>query len=33
MFSGTFLLRMNDAPRTEIPMSRQYAKTLKALMG
>lgn len=33
MFSGTFLLRMNDANRTEIPMSRQYAKALKALTG
>jgi DNA-binding LytR/AlgR family response regulator len=33
MFSGTFLLRMNNAARTEIPMSRQYGKALKALMG
>ncbi len=28
-FSGTYQLRMGDAQQTEIPMSRQYAKTLK----
>lgn len=29
--SGTFLLRMRDAGRTEIPMSRQYARSFKQL--
>ena len=32
MFSGTFIVRMNNTHRTEIPMSRQYAKAVKALL-
>jgi DNA-binding LytR/AlgR family response regulator len=30
-FSGTYLLRMNDSARTQIPMSRGYAAQLKHL--
>ncbi|MEM7114320.1 MAG: LytTR family DNA-binding domain-containing protein [Chloroflexota bacterium] len=32
-FSGTYILRMTDEERTEIPMSRQYGKQLKELTG
>lgn len=32
-FSGAFLLRMRDDARTEIPMSRQYAREFKQLFG
>lgn len=32
-FSGAYLLRMKDAARTEIPLSRQYAKAFKALLA
>jgi DNA-binding LytR/AlgR family response regulator len=32
-FSGTYLLRMADAAHTEIPLSRQYSKQLKELIG
>jgi DNA-binding LytR/AlgR family response regulator len=32
-FSGTYVVRMADAVRTEIPMSRQYAAVLKKLTG
>jgi two-component system LytT family response regulator/two-component system response regulator LytT len=32
-FSGTYLLRLNDAARSEIPMSRQYAKEFKEKIG
>lgn len=32
-FSGTYILRMADTSRTEIPMSRQYGKQLKELTG
>jgi DNA-binding LytR/AlgR family response regulator len=32
-FSGTYVVRMADAARTEIPMSRRYAAHLKALTG
>ncbi len=32
-FSGTYLLRMADPNRTEIPMSRQYARALKQWIG
>ncbi|MCA9999762.1 MAG: LytTR family transcriptional regulator DNA-binding domain-containing protein, partial [Anaerolineales bacterium] len=32
-FSGTYLLRMADADRSEIPLSRQYSKQLKELIG
>jgi DNA-binding LytR/AlgR family response regulator len=32
-FSGAYLLRMNDAARSEIPLSRQYARVLKDLAG
>ena len=28
-FSGTFLIRLNDSDKTELPMSRQYGKQLK----
>lgn len=32
-FSGTYLIRMSDKPRTEIPMSRRYAAQLKKFTG
>jgi DNA-binding LytR/AlgR family response regulator len=32
-FSGTYLVRMADEARTEIPMSRRYAKHLKKMTG
>jgi DNA-binding LytR/AlgR family response regulator len=32
-FSGAYLLRMNDAAHSEIPLSRQYARVLKDLAG
>ncbi len=32
-FSGTFIIRMDDASHTEIPMSRSYAAQLKKLTG
>ena len=32
-FSGTYLIRMDDAARTQIPMSRRYAARLKKLTG
>lgn len=32
-FSGTYQLRMTDEANSEIPMSRQYAKTVKKLSG
>ena len=32
-FSGNYLIRMNDASCTEIPMSRRYAAQLKKLTG
>ncbi len=32
-FSGTFIIRMDDAAHTEIPMSRSYAAQLKRLTG
>ncbi len=32
-FSGTFIIRMDDAAHTEIPLSRNYAAQLKKLTG
>ena len=32
-FSGTFVLRLNDSNKSEIPMSRQYAKVFKEMIG
>jgi two-component system, LytTR family, response regulator LytT len=32
-FSGTYLLRLGDAAKSKVPLSRQFAKTLKDLMG
>ncbi|RMF28621.1 MAG: DNA-binding response regulator [Chloroflexi bacterium] len=32
-FSGTYVIRMADAERTQIPMSRRYAARLKKLTG
>ena len=32
-FSGNYVIRMNDANHTEIPMSRRYAAQLKRLTG
>jgi DNA-binding LytR/AlgR family response regulator len=32
-FSGTYQIRMNDAQKTEIPLSRQYAQVLKDKIG
>ena len=32
-FSGTYVLRMADTDRSEIPLSRQYSKQLKELIG
>jgi DNA-binding LytR/AlgR family response regulator len=32
-FSGTYVVRMADEARTEIPMSRRYAAQLKKLTG
>lgn len=32
-FSGTYIIRMDDTDRTEIPMSRRYAASLKKLTG
>ena len=32
-FSGTYLLRMKDNNKSEIPMSRQYGKALRHLTG
>lgn len=32
-FSGSYVIRMNDAVHTEIPMSRRYAAELKKLTG
>lgn len=32
-FSGTYLIRMDDAARMQIPMSRRYAARLKKLTG
>ena len=32
-FSGTYLIRMTDEARTEIPMSRQYGRRLKERIG
>ena len=32
-FSGTYLIRMDDEARTQIPMSRRYAARLKRRMG
>jgi two-component system response regulator LytT len=32
-FSGTYVVRMADKARTEIPMSRRYARQLKTLTG
>lgn len=32
-FSGTYLIRMTDEARTEIPMSRQYGRRLKQRIG
>ena len=32
-FSGTYLIRMADEARTQIPMSRRYAKHLKQVTG
>lgn len=32
-FSGTYLARMRDEAATELPVSRQYGKQLKQLMG
>jgi DNA-binding LytR/AlgR family response regulator len=32
-FSGTYLLRLGDEARSKVPLSRQFAKNLKDLMG
>jgi two-component system, LytTR family, response regulator LytT len=32
-FSGTYLLRLSDAAKSKVPLSRQFAKNLKDLMG
>jgi two-component system, LytTR family, response regulator LytT len=32
-FSGTYLLRIADEPKSKVPLSRQFAKSLKDLMG
>ena len=32
-FSGTYIIRMADEARTQIPMSRRYAAQLKKLTG
>ncbi len=32
-FSGTYILRVNDAAQSEVPMSRQYAKEFKQMLG
>ena len=32
-FSGTYLLRMADERKSKVPLSRQFAKSLKDLMG
>ncbi len=32
-FSGTYLLRLGDAAKSKVPLSRQFAKNLKDLMG
>lgn len=32
-FSGSYLLRMGDAKRSKVPLSRQYAKHLKEITG
>lgn len=32
-FSGTYVLRMDDTARTEIPLSRQFAKVLRDMSG
>jgi two-component system, LytTR family, response regulator LytT len=32
-FSGTYLLRLGDEAKSKVPLSRQFAKNLKDLMG
>jgi two-component system, LytTR family, response regulator LytT len=32
-FSGTYLLRLDDEAKSKVPLSRQFAKNLKDLMG
>jgi DNA-binding LytR/AlgR family response regulator len=32
-FSGTYLLRLGDVAKSKVPLSRQFAKNLKDLMG
>jgi two-component system, LytTR family, response regulator LytT len=32
-FSGTYLLRLSDEAKSKIPLSRQFAKNLKDMMG
>lgn len=32
-FSGTYIIRMNDEAKSEVPMSRQYGKQLRKLTG